>query len=212
VNILFIESGFYLNFIEGKKMFEIFFTIIGVSWMVFEIVVGKKLHAKKEESDIQDSNSLIKVKLVIYISIALGFIFGGAGGIVNETAIFAEEGSRAAWIGLFVMSIGFLVRIIAIVSLKKFFTVNLAINHEHKLINKGLYRYIRHPSYLGSILSFVGMGMAFGNWFSLLFMVIPVTLLFAWRIGLEEKMLIEAFSSEYLEYKQRSWRLFPGVY
>lgn len=190
-------------------MFEILFNIVCVSWMIFEIVVGKVLYAKEDKNEIQDSNSLPRLKLVIYCSLALGLIFYY---FVGDFAIFAEVGSTIAWVGLGIMSTGFLIRIVSIISLRKYFTVNLAINHEHKLINKGLYRYIRHPSYLGSILSFIGMGIGFGNWFSLVFMVVPVTLLFAWRIGIEEKMLIKAFSSEYIEYQKRSWRLFPGIY
>lgn len=193
----------------GISIFEVFFSIIGFTWMIFEMIVGKTLHAKEEESNIQDSNSFSRVKLVIYISLALGCIFNYA---IEEVAVFAEEGSQLAWTGLLIMLIGFFVRVMAIVTLKKFFTVNLAINHEHKLINKGLYKYVRHPSYLGTIISFIGMGIAFGNWLSLVAMVVPVTLLFAWRITLEEKMLIQAFPSEYVEYQQRSWRLFPGFY
>ena len=41
----------------------------------------------------------------------------------------------------------------------KYFTVDVTIKLEHKLVSTGIYRIVRHPSYLGSLISFFGLGL-----------------------------------------------------
>jgi len=190
-------------------MFETVFNIIGFSWMIFEIGVGQLMYAKEDNSKVQDSNTLNWVNIIIYGSIIAGFVTKYS---MEEVGVFARSDTFITWMGLIIMACGLILRAASIFTLKKFFTVNLAINDEHRLINQGLYKHVRHPSYSGSIISFIGMGIAFGNILSLALLVIPVTTLFIWRINIEEKMLVNAFKEEYQQYRERSWRLFPGVY
>jgi len=190
-------------------MFDTIFMVVGFSWMIFEIAVGQLMYANEDKNEIHDSNTLNWVNIVIYSAILAGFFFKYG---IDELGVFAKHDSTLAWAGLVIMSMGFVLRVTSIITLRKYFTVNLAINNEHKLINQGLYKYVRHPSYSGSILSFIGMGIAFGNILSFLLLVVPVTALFMWRISIEEEMLVGAFKEEYQEYRQHSWRLVPWVY
>ncbi|MEJ2594269.1 MAG: isoprenylcysteine carboxylmethyltransferase family protein [bacterium] len=90
--------------------------------------------------------------------------------------------------------------------------MDLAIDPEHSLVKKGLYKYIRHPSYTGSLLSFLGMGLSLNNWISTLVIFIPVLFAFIHRIRIEEKLLDEQSGMSYREYKRRTKRLVPWVY
>ena len=82
---------------------------------------------------------------------------------------------------------------------------------DHILITDGLFKYIRHPLYLGGIFQYVGGPFLFTSFISLIFMLmlIPIILL---RIQIEEKMLLEEFGEEYEEYKKRTKLLIPFIY
>jgi protein-S-isoprenylcysteine O-methyltransferase Ste14 len=79
-----------------------------------------------------------------------------------------------------------------------------------KLVISGLYGRIRHPLYLASEISTVGFYLQFRAW-----QTVPILMIHFYfqirRMGWEESILAKAFP-EYAEYKQRTWRLLPGIY
>ena len=81
---------------------------------------------------------------------------------VAAISIVASAGMAAA---KFV--VGIAIRWYAIVYLGRFFTVNVAIAADHRLIDSGPYRFVRHPSYIGALMAFLGLGLTLGNWVSL---------------------------------------------
>jgi protein-S-isoprenylcysteine O-methyltransferase Ste14 len=117
---------------------------------------------------------------------------------------------RIAGIALIVA--GIVVRWTAIVTLKHQFTVDVAIVDQHKLITNGIYRYLRHPAYAGTLLSFLGLGLAFANWISLVIVVLLVPLVFLRRIQVEERVLRDQFGVDYDRYCASTWRLVPFLY
>lgn len=100
----------------------------------------------------------------------------------------------------------------AVRTLGKFFTVDLAIHEGHKLVNKGLYKYIRHPSYSGSLMSFLGFGLSLNNWVSFAITFVPVFISFLYRINIEEQLLLKQEGLNYADYKKRTKRLIPMLY
>jgi protein-S-isoprenylcysteine O-methyltransferase Ste14 len=107
---------------------------------------------------------------------------------------------------------GLFLRAYAIVYLGRFFTVNVAVAADHRAIDTGPYRYVRHPSYSGSMLEFLGLGVAFGNVLSLLLLLVPTWLIFGRRMAIEERALSAALGSDYTNYMARTKRLIPGLY
>jgi len=105
-----------------------------------------------------------------------------------------------------------ILRFISIWSLGKFFTVDVTIRDNHKIKQDGLYRIIRHPSYTGMLLSFIGLGISINNWISLLTISILVTIAMLYRIKIEERALKDQFGSEYSDYMKRTYRLIPWIY
>lgn len=114
--------------------------------------------------------------------------------------------------GVAVMLGGLALRWWAILTLKRFFTINVAVVEDHQLITHGPYRFMRHPSYTGTLTCLLGIGLAFENVISLLFLFgIPfIGLLF--RIKVEEAVLEKVFGTDYAAYCQRTSRLIPGVF
>jgi protein-S-isoprenylcysteine O-methyltransferase Ste14 len=81
----------------------------------------------------------------------------------------------------------------------------------HELIESGLYKYIRHPGYLGQLIIFLGISISLSNWISVLLMIIPVSLGYIYRIRVEEKFMIENMGSKYIDYQKRTKKLIPKI-
>ena len=114
--------------------------------------------------------------------------------------------------GLIVMGIGILVRSIAIAQLGRFHTPNGAVLADHRVVDSGLYHYIRHPSYLGALIAFLGWSLALGNWLSLLIIMALTTAAYLYRIHEEEAALSTALGESYASYCRHTKRLIPGIY
>ena len=138
-------------------------------------------------------------------------------GLATLAAIFLP-GARSAIlmrlrplaVALFVA--GLALRWYAIVYLGRLFTVNVAIAADHPVVDSGPYRYIRHPSYSGALLVFLGLGLSFGNVVSLLLVVVLPWLALSRRMAIEERALMHALGEPYARYMAGTKRLIPGVY
>ena len=79
-------------------------------------------------------------------------------------------------------------------------------------MRRGVYRFIRHPSYTGLLLRYLGFGLAFANWLSAALIFLPLLGATVYRIRVEEAALRERFGDEFLSYSRATKRLIPGVY
>lgn len=114
--------------------------------------------------------------------------------------------------GVCVFVMGMVLRLYSIIYLGPFFTNNVAIATNHRLIDSGPYRYIRHPSYTGALMLFLGLGLGTGNWLSVVVIIVPVFAAFWWRMGIEEAALLDALGEPYRCYMKRTKRLVPMIY
>jgi protein-S-isoprenylcysteine O-methyltransferase len=107
---------------------------------------------------------------------------------------------------------GLVVRWYAILYLGRFFTVDVAIHSDHHVVDSGPYRFVRHPSYLGALMAFLGLGVCWLNWISMLVVFVPIAAAFAFRIRVEEAALLESLGEPYKVYSARTKRLIPFIY
>ena len=91
-------------------------------------------------------------------------------------------------------------------------SITLEVRESHRLVTQGAYRRIRHPMYLALLLYAVGQTLAVPNWVVGPSYLVAFGLLFALRVGPEERMMREEFGSEYDAYAARTRRLLPGVW
>lgn len=117
--------------------------------------------------------------------------------------------SNFSYLGIFVMISGFILRQWSIQTLGKLFTPIISIKEDHKLIIKGPYKYVRHPSYSGLLMELLGASLAVFNWisFTLIFCFMLPTLIY--RIKVEEKELTKKFGQDYVDYKSKTKMLIP---
>lgn len=107
---------------------------------------------------------------------------------------------------------GIVFRSTAILSLGKAFSSNVAIRTDQTIYRGGLYRFLRHPAYTGSLLAFLGLALSLRNWLAFSVLFVPVTAAFLYRIHVEEAALNEAFGAQYASYSRQTKRLIPGIY
>ena len=182
-------------------------TVCGV-WVAAEILIIVVKRSQPGESRSEDRYSGIVLTISLAISPFLGGLLSGFPPTKMQTSIqwYAFYG------GIALIVIGFAIRLAAIFTLRRYFTVDVAIAHDHKVIEHGLYGIVRHPSYLGSLISFFGLGLAFVNWLSLAILIIGPAIGMAYRIRVEEKALTDALGDDYRAYSARTKRLIPGVF
>ncbi len=112
--------------------------------------------------------------------------------------------------GLFVA--GAALRWWSIVLLGRFFSVDVAIAHDHRVVDTGPYHLVRHPSYTGLLLQCAGLGVVLGTALSLFVIIVPTFLVLSYRIRVEERALLANFGDVYASYTRRTKRLIPGVF
>lgn len=91
-------------------------------------------------------------------------------------------------------------------------SVSLEVRTDHTLITRGVYARLRHPMYTAIYLSAVAQALLLANWVAGPATLAAFTLMFALRVGPEERMMRERFGAAYDEYAQRTQRLIPGVW
>jgi protein-S-isoprenylcysteine O-methyltransferase Ste14 len=147
---------------------------------------------------------------VVIATIAAGFILGFRAQHVASTVI--TGGWLPVIIGAAVMIAGLGLRLWAMLVLGRFFTVTVTIQEDHRVVDSGPYRVVRHPSYTGLLVLFVGFGIALDNWLSLLALfALPLAGILL-RIRAEEAALSIALGERYTDYAARTDRLIPGVW
>ncbi len=87
-------------------------------------------------------------------------------------------------------------------------TPTSATRKEHKLVTRGIYRWIRHPLYTIGSSFIISFGMMADNWFITAFGILAFILM-ASRTPKEEANLVEKFGDEYREYMKRTGRYLP---
>ncbi len=181
-------------------------SVLGAIYVLSELALMLEKRAKSAESRVEDKGSLNLLWMVIVASVALAFNLAHW----FPAAMPAAPALRYLGTALFVA--GLALRWYAIVHLGRFFTVNVSIAADHRLIDTGPYGIVRHPSYTGALMAFLGLGLCMANWASLLGLLVPIFLVFLRRIHIEEAVLLQALGDQYRDYMRRTKRLIPAIY
>ena len=184
----------------------ILFYIVSCLWLIAEILLNRLVRSGKGDNQKVDNNTERYLWIVIVTAVTLGVYVS----FITYQPIVRQN--DFSYVGLALMIAGILLRIAAIKQLGKYFTVDVTIRKEHQLLQSGLYKRIRHPSYSGVLLSFLGLGLTFNNWYSLLIIFIPVFSVFIIRMNTEEKALLAQFGEQYKNYISNTKRLLPFIY
>lgn len=187
--------------------FVIAYLLIG-AFFLFEGRLRANARARSWRSgqhDKRSTNYLIRAFVVMAVALATG-------ALLSYKGIARLPGPDAlAWAGTLLTAAGITLRLSANVILGEFFTRTLKVKAKQPIVQRGPYRYIRHPGYLGVISMWIGCGLATMNALALAFVAIVVINVYVYRIRTEEAMLAAQVAG-YRNYQKRTWKLLPFVY
>ena len=148
---------------------------------------------------------------VIAAFAVLGLLSAWLPAYTERKDIWIIDGDGLRWLGVVLFAAGGTLRIWPVFVLGRRFSGLVAIQPGHTLVTTGVYGMIRHPSYLGLLVSSLGWVLAFRSGVGVMLTVLLIPPLLA-RINSEERLLQTQFGREYETYRNRTWRLIPWLY
>ena len=183
------------------------FTLLVFLWVASEFGIWLFRRSKSGRSTGQFSVSNLVLWGLVGVSLCAAFLARRL-----SWAHIGGSSQSLLFVAIVVLLVGIAIRWWAIVALGRFFTSDLAVQAGHRIVQTGPYRWVRHPSYTGLLVAFLGAGLAMYNWVSVVGMLAPVTAAIVYRVHVEEKMLEREFGTAYAEYRERTCRLLPGIF
>jgi protein-S-isoprenylcysteine O-methyltransferase Ste14 len=186
---------------------EFIFNALSAAWAAGEIVLAVVTTTGWRQGKVQDRGTQIILWIVIFASLNIV-------GWMHKFFPVDMPGSyswlRPVAFGILILGLG--VRAIAIVTLGRAFSANVAMLAGQRLQRSGLYALVRHPSYLGLELIFLAFALHSRTWACFIVVLVPPTLAVLYRVHVEEAALRLAFGTDYEDYSRSTKRLIPGVY
>lgn len=180
---------------------------LGLVYLISEVLLTVTRRSRTRTGAKQDKSTLLLVWVGIMLSVAAGVYV--AGYWPGAALLF---GHLFALAGVFLFVAGVALRWWAIITLGRFFTVDVVVENDHEVVERGPFRVVRHPSYAGVLLAFVGFALTLRNWLALFIILVPIFGVFMHRMKVEEQALSRALGARYTDYMKRTKRLVPGVY
>lgn len=147
---------------------------------------------------------------LVIAAIAVGISLGFRAAHVQSAVLGGGWAAVAA--GLAVLAAGIALRTWAILTLDRLFKFVVVIQDGHRVVASGPCRLLRHPSYTGGLVAFLGTGIALDSSLSILaFVFIPLLAILV-RIHVEEAALATALGPQYTRYASHTHRLVPGLW
>jgi protein-S-isoprenylcysteine O-methyltransferase Ste14 len=186
---------------------EFFFHALTTVWAVGEILIAVITTTGWRQGKVQDRGTQIILWIVIVASFRIDEW-------MHKFFPVDMPGSyswlQPVTLGILILGLG--VRAVAVVTLGRAFSANVAMRAGQKLQRSGLYALVRHPSYLGLELIFLAYALHARTWACFAVVLVPTTLAVSYRIHVEEAALRLAFGADYEDYSRSTKRLIPGVY
>jgi protein-S-isoprenylcysteine O-methyltransferase Ste14 len=154
-----------------------------------------------------DRGSMTLIMLAGWIGMMGAFVVGGM------QAFIITRGQKAWFVaGLIALLSGSLLRRHCWRMLGKHFTGDVKASPDQPVVDRGIYRWVRHPSYTGGMLMYMGTGLALTNWLSVLIITVAGGAAYLYRVRVEEQALQANLGGRYQEYMRRTKRFVPFVF
>jgi protein-S-isoprenylcysteine O-methyltransferase Ste14 len=166
-----------------------------------------------------DRGSTVAVSLCSIVPI-FGFAFAMKAQISGN--LFGLRGPRwliwpgshhatIGWIGVGLGILGILLRLWAVLTLRERYTRTLLVHQNHAIDRSGPYRIVRHPGYAGSLLCLNGIALASCSAAVFGLSLAATFAAYAYRIRMEDAMLVDTFGDEYRRYSREVGAVIPFV-
>lgn len=185
-----------------------FWTAVG-AWMLLEAsLLLRDIAGGFDRRRAMDRNSgpilIAFIAIGIGVDVALSQTPGGQTALLRDGSVF--------WVGIACMWAGLILRLWAVLTLGRFFRLVVLVQEGHRVVDRGPYRLLRHPSYAGTMLTLLGLGLALRSWPGCAAAVLIPLIGYAPRIIVEERALRDSLGDAYVRYSRRTRRLLPFVW
>ncbi len=197
--------------ILGWGGFAAFFShppLVALTVVVFALTIAALFSSGNLSAGVREDRSN---RWVLAAFAAIGVLIGYLPAYMDRIDVWTIDGNVIRWIGVVLFAGGGALRLWPVFTLGRRFSGLVAIQPDHKLVTDGVFRIIRHPSYLGLLISTLGWALAFRSVIGICLTALMLVPLIA-RIRAEEALLESQFGEEYAAYRRRTWRLIPGLY
>jgi protein-S-isoprenylcysteine O-methyltransferase Ste14 len=149
---------------------------------------------------------------VIFAVMWIAFFFAFAVAWLPATQFPPGGRIIAFYSGLAALVAGGLLRRACWRTLGEYFTGDVKARADQPVIQTGPYKWVRHPSYTGAMLMFVGIGIALTNWLSVALLATGTIVAYGYRVKVEERALLSEIGEPYAEYMQTHKRFIPFIF
>jgi protein-S-isoprenylcysteine O-methyltransferase Ste14 len=191
----------------GHSPYATIFWGVYLLWFVLEII-GSIVKRSTDRSNVHDKGSYRIVMISLWIAIGAAFALS----FVLPQATIRYARPSVFYVGIFLMLAGVAFRFYSMSLLGRSFTYAVTVRPDQAIVEAGPYRYIRHPSYTGALITLAGLGLALGNWASILALLVCMGAAYGYRISVEESALVAVLGAPYADYMHRTQRLVPFVF
>jgi protein-S-isoprenylcysteine O-methyltransferase Ste14 len=181
---------------------------IGLAVVTFLLAVAAAFVGGNLSQGVREDRSN---RWVITAFMVLSVVNGFLPAFTDRHDFWTVDGDRVRWIGVVLYGLGGALRLWPVHVLGNRFSGLVAIQPGHELVTGGIYRHVRHPSYLGLLITVLGWGLAFRSGVGVLIAALHLVPLVA-RMNAEERLLRSEFGEKYAAFCRRTSRLVPGVY
>ena len=157
---------------------------------------------------VQDHWTKWIILVTVYLAAASAVVIARSGPGLRD---FADNWWTLG-LGVGVLLAGAALRDWSILTLGRYFRREVTIEPGQRLVRRGPYRLLRHPSYTGLLLAFGGFGLALGSWVGAAVALLIVFVGMLPRIRVEERALAQAFGADYADYANSTARMLPYVW
>jgi protein-S-isoprenylcysteine O-methyltransferase Ste14 len=168
----------------------------------------KIIRAARYSGNSSDAKSL----QVIIVGMNLAFLAAFPLAWVPALRISAPYMIPTFWLGMALLVSGSLLRRHCFRMLGESFTGDVRASSEQRVVTRGAYSILRHPSYTAGILMNAGIGFGLGSWASALLLTVVSVAVYRYRMEVEERALSAAIGEPYREFMAARKRLIPFVY
>ncbi|MFC4910313.1 methyltransferase family protein [Actinomadura gamaensis] len=178
-----------------------------ILWLVGEIAVRIRQRRKADEARTSE-----------YRTLWLFVLLGGGGAFVAGRVGRAlpsldwPRGTALYLVAAAIVLAGLAFRLWAIHTLGQYFRSSVHVQVGHRVVSDGPYRVLRHPSYTGLMVIFIGAGLSFANGAAMAVFLGCVTVALLIRIRVEERVLSDELGDAYREFAASRARLVPYVW
>ena len=185
---------------------EVIFWTIFLTGILVESLIENRggKQSKRSQRKTADRGTYLIASITLVASPAIAILLGYARIAILPSWLFYP--------GLATYVLGIAFSSWAVFTLGQFYAPIVQVQFDHRVIESGPYRLIRHPIYAGGLLQFFGFGLALQSWASLLVLLVGVGLGYANRIGIEEKFLVSELGDDYVEYCKKTKRVVPFIF